>query len=281
MPESIPLSPAAVADLPHPDDGTNEIAPDLAYRRLAMVNVVFFGLPGCGDDNWVLIDTGVVGMSKRIKAAAKERFGGSGKPAAIILTHGHSDHVGSAEKLLEDWNVPVYSHPKERPFLDGNESYPEPDTSVGGGFMPKLAALFPRGPIDIGDCLLPLPKDGSVPGMPGWRWLHTPGHSIGHVSLWREADRSLIVGDAFVTTNQESIYAIVTQAEELHGPPAFMTPDWNAAHRSVQMLAELKPEVVVAGHGKAMRGAEMRAALEALAANFLQIAVPEAYRSDV
>jgi glyoxylase-like metal-dependent hydrolase (beta-lactamase superfamily II) len=278
MPESIPLSPEAVADLPHPDDGTNEIAPDLAYRRLAMVNVVFFGLPGCGDANWILIDTGLAGMAGRIKAAGQERFGGSGKPAAIILTHGHSDHVGSAEKLLEEWNIPVYCHPQERPYLNGTQSYPPPDTSVGGGLMPKLAPLFPKGPIDIGDWLLPLPSDGSVPGMLGWRWIHTPGHSVGHVSLWREADRALIVGDAFVTTNQESIYAVVTQAEELHGPPAFMTPDWTAAHRSVETLAALKPEVVVTGHGKAMKGGEMRTALELLAAEFQRIAVPEGHR---
>ena len=63
MPESIALSAEAVADLPHPDDGTNEVAPDVAYRRLAMVNVVFFGLPGCGDGNWILIDTGLAGMA--------------------------------------------------------------------------------------------------------------------------------------------------------------------------------------------------------------------------
>lgn len=117
--------------------------------------------------------------------------------------------------------------------------------------------------------------------MPGWRWLLTPGHSVGHVSLWREADRSLIVGDAFVTTNQESVYAVITQAEELHGPPAFMTPDWPAAERSVQSLAELKPELVVTGHGKAMRGAEMRAALETLAINFQKIAVPATQRTGI
>ena len=40
--------------------------------------------------------------------------------------------------------------------------------------------------------------------MPGWRWVHTPGHTAGHVSLFRDADRTLIAGDAFVTTKQES-----------------------------------------------------------------------------
>ena len=141
--------------------------------------------------------------------------------------------------------------------------------------MPLLAPLFPSGPIDISRSLAPLPSDGSVPGMPGWRWLHTPGHSVGHISLWRQTDRVLIVGDAFVTTNQESVYAIATQAEELHGPPAFLTADWESARRSVQDLAALEPEVIVTGHGRAMRGAEMRAALKKLARDFDAIAVPE------
>jgi len=48
MSEQIPLTSDAVADLPHPDDGTREISADLAYKRLAIVNVVFSGAPQCG-----------------------------------------------------------------------------------------------------------------------------------------------------------------------------------------------------------------------------------------
>jgi hypothetical protein len=47
--KQISLSPETIVDLPHPDDGTHVIAPDLAYRRLALVNVVFLGRPGAGD----------------------------------------------------------------------------------------------------------------------------------------------------------------------------------------------------------------------------------------
>ena len=114
-----------------------------------------------------------------------------------------------------------------------------------------------------------------VPNMPGWRWLHTPGHSVGHVSLWRESDRILIAGDAVVTTAPESVYATITQAPEMHGPPRYYTVDWNAARASVEALAKLEPEILVAGHGRAMQGAEMRAALHALARDFDRVAVPE------
>ena len=258
----------------HPDDGTTEIAPDLAYRRLALVNVVFYGQPQCGDRGWVLIDTGIPGMTGRIESAARERFGEDARPAAIVLTHGHFDHVGCLEKLAEKWDAPIYAHSLERPYLDGSTEYPPPDTSVGGGIMPLLAPLFPRSPIDVSARLRDLPEDGSVPGMPDWRWLHTPGHTPGHVSLWRERDRALIVGDAFITTVQESAYAIAVQKPEMHGPPKYFTPDWPAARASVEHLAVLAPALVVTGHGRAMQGAEMGAALQKLARDFDRIAIP-------
>ena len=118
------------------------------------------------------------------------------------------------------------------------------------------------------------PDDSTVPGMPGWRWIHTPGHSVGHVSLWREADRTLIAGDAFITTAQESAYAVTVQEPELHGPPMYFTPDFQKAAASVRTLAELEPEIVVSGHGHAMRGPAMRTALHRLATDFERVAVP-------
>ena len=158
--------------------------------------------------------------------------------------------------------------------LNGQSAYPKPDTGVGGGIMSRLAALFPRGPLDVSDWLRPLPADGSVPSMPGWCWIHTPGHAVGHVSLWREADRTLIAGDAFITTAQESAYAVAMQEPELHGPPMYFTADFQLAAVSVRQLAALEPETVVCGHGHAMRGPAMRAALHQLAANFERVAVP-------
>ncbi len=143
------------------------------------------------------------------------------------------------EDLASEWDVPVYAHPLEHPYLDGTASYPPPDPSVGGGLMLLTSPLFPRGPVNVAARFRPLPPDGSVPGMPTWRWIHTPGHAPGHVSLWREADRTLIAGDAFVTTRQESVYAALTQ--ELHGPPMYYTSDWEKARESLRRLAPLEP----------------------------------------
>jgi glyoxylase-like metal-dependent hydrolase (beta-lactamase superfamily II) len=279
MEQQIPISPDARADDPQADDarhdGTHEVAPDLAYQRLAIVNIAFYGRPGAGDRRWVLVDAGLPGTAGQIKKAAAERFGPDARPAAIIMTHGHFDHNGALKELAEQWDAPVYAHELEQPYLDGRAAYPPPDPTVGGGLMALLSPLYPRGPVDIGARLQTLPADGSVPHMPGWRWIHTPGHAPGHISLWREADRTLVVGDAFITTAQESAYAAATQRPEMHGPPMYFTPDWASAKTSVERLAALEPEIAVTGHGRAMRGAEMRAALHALARDFDRVAVPD------
>jgi glyoxylase-like metal-dependent hydrolase (beta-lactamase superfamily II) len=133
--------------------------------------------------------------------------------------------------------------------------------------MALLSRLYPRGPIDLGSRVRALTA-GEVPGLPGWRWIHTPGHTAGHVSLFRDRDRTLIAGDALTTTKQESMLAVVTQRLELHGPPAYYTQDWTATRESVRRLAALEPELLVTGHGEPFGGNPMRRELHELAAHF-------------
>lgn len=255
-------------------------APDLAYRRFSIVNAIFYGAPAQGP-HWVLIDTGLPTSANAIIESAAHRFGRDMRPLAIVVTHGHFDHAGSLETLVRRWDVPVYAHPLEFPYLNGQASYPPADPLVGGGAMALLSPLFPRSPIDISPWLKALPPDQTVPGMPGWRWLHTPGHAPGHISLWRESDRTLIAGDAIITTGQESIYEVITQKPEMHGPPRYLTPDWVEAERSVALLAALEPDLVITGHGRPVKGPHMRAQLHRLAKDFRSIAVPEGPHYDL
>ncbi|HEY8579290.1 MAG TPA: hypothetical protein VIL72_05345, partial [Beijerinckiaceae bacterium] len=85
MSQQIPLSPEASAIDPLidalRDDHTHEIAPRLAYRRLAIVNVAFVGEPGAGDRKWALVDAGLMGSASFIRAAAEARFGARARPA--------------------------------------------------------------------------------------------------------------------------------------------------------------------------------------------------------
>ena len=282
MAQQIPVSPEAVADEGTEPGGAHPVAPDLAYLRLAIVNVVLVGPPDAGDRGWVLVDAGLIGTKALIRRAAARRFGEGARPRAIVMTHGHFDHVGALEDLAAEWDAPVYAHELELPYLDGRAAYPPADPGVAGGLMAKLSSLFPTSPVDVGPRLRVLPADGSVTPMPGWRWIHTPGHSVGHVSLWRESDRTLIAGDAFVTTAQESVYAAITQEPELHGPPRYFTPDWGAARASVEDLAGREPELAITGHGRPLRGPALRDGLHALARDFNRVAVPDQgrYRDD-
>jgi glyoxylase-like metal-dependent hydrolase (beta-lactamase superfamily II) len=191
-----------------------------------------------------------------------------------VLTHGHFDHVGAVRELSRRWDVPVYAHELELPYLTGRSAYPPPDPSVGGGAMATLSRFYPRKPINLGDRVQELPADGGVAGLTGWRWIHTPGHSPGHVSLFRDSDRVLVAGDAFVTVKQESMLAVLSQRPEIHGPPMYYTPDWEEARGSVERLAALDPDVAATGHGVPMRGERLARELRALADDFGRLAVP-------
>lgn len=248
----------------------DEVAGDLARMRYLFVNLYMLGTA----DNWVLIDAGLQGCADDIVRMAEERFGKGATPKAYVMTHGHFDHVGAFPELFETWDVPIYAHGDEMPMLTGGRDYPEPDPTVGKGVMALLSFAYPNRANDYGDRVQPLPDDGSVPFVPGWRWIHTPGHSAGHTSFFRESNRLLIAGDAFVTTKQESLYEVMTQKQEVHGPPAYFTPDWNAAHRSVERLAALNPEIAATGHGTPMRSEALRTGLQNLLVHFDEIALP-------
>lgn len=248
------------------------IAAGVCGLRITFVNV--FGVMR-GDGSWVLIDAAVPFSAGMIKSWAEKNFGRP--PRAIILTHGHFDHVGAAKDLAEEWNVPVYAHCFEFPYLTGIQEYAPPNAGAGGGMMSLMSPMLPRGPIDLTGRLHALPEDGGeFAEMLGWRVIHTPGHTPGHVSLWREKDGVLLVGDAFCTTKPESFFeASIAQKPELHGPPAYFTPDMDAAKASVEMLAELPVKVVAPGHGKPLRGENVARDLKELAMRFEAIAVPE------
>lgn len=263
--DAIPLPSYEMVPLDH-------IAPGVAGVRILFVNVFAISSP----TGWTLIDAGLALSGSKIKSFAEDHFGKGTRPQAIVLTHGHFDHVGAIEDLLGDWNVPVYAHSAEMPFLTGGAKYPPPDPSVGGGIMAVLSPLYPRtSTVNLAGHVQALPADGSVPTLPGWRYLHTPGHAPGHISLFREEDKVLLPGDAFTSTKQESFLAIAQQKPELHGPPSYYTPDWDSARASVRQLANLRPLTVAPSHGQPMSGDLVAGQLEQLAVDFDRIAVPE------
>jgi glyoxylase-like metal-dependent hydrolase (beta-lactamase superfamily II) len=254
--------------------GTNTwlVAPGVWRLKDIFVNVYF--IQDREATGWVMVDAGLKTTADKAKKLVAEVFGKGSKPRAIIMTHAHFDHRGSLIELAEEWGVPVYSHHKERPYLTGQASYPPADPSVGGGMMSLLSFTYPKGPINAESYLRELPADGVIDELEDWQWIHTPGHTPGHISLFREKDGVLIAGDAFVTTMQESLLAVATQKKFVCGPPKYFTPDWGAAARSVKKLAALEPNVITTGHGHAMYGDEARKELHKLTKDFWRVAIP-------
>jgi glyoxylase-like metal-dependent hydrolase (beta-lactamase superfamily II) len=248
-----------------------EITSDILVMNFTIVNASLVGTT----DDYVLVDTGLENSDKFILQCIENKFGKNSKPKAIILTHGHFDHVGSVIKLSQLWNVPVYIHQLEMPYVTGKKDYPVGDPTVDEGMVAKLSPTFPHTSIDIAAKAASLPDDGSVPGMPEWKWIHTPGHTEGHISLFREKDRVLIAADAFSTTKQESLMSVLTHNEQISGPPKYLTTDWTAAENSVRILRDLKPSLAIPSHGEPMKGEELTKHLDMLVNNFNEIAVPD------
>src|SRR4051812_24692472 len=94
------------------------VAPDVIGLRTGIVNVYFVGLRNT--DRWVLVDTGLPGWSQHIIRVARKLFRGA-PPAAIILTHGHFDHIGSLSQLQRAWPCPCYATTPELPHI--NDEY--------------------------------------------------------------------------------------------------------------------------------------------------------------
>ena len=224
-----------------------EIAQDVAVVPLTIVNAYLVGVA----QSWVLVDSGTPGNEEKIKEAAEARFGPGAKPNAIVLTHGHFDHAGSAKALAELWGVRVYAHPLELPYLTGRSAYPPLDPTAPG-FFSAISRFFPAHTADLGQHVTAIKSDEPFPGVSGWECIDTPGHTPGHLAFCRRGDGTLLAGDAVTTMNQENLIGLLTKQRELRRPPVPATTDWRQARQSVQTLAGLRPKVIAAGHGKPM-----------------------------
>src|ERR1700759_763398 len=173
----------------------DQVAPGVHGLRIIFVNV--FGVSH-RDGSWTLIDAGLPASAPFIRHWAEQTFHFA--PRAILLTHGHFDHMGAAAALATHWDVPVHAHPLEIPYLSGE--FPEPNLDKDGGIMPLLSPLYSNSNAagDLGSRLQP------VTGLLGWEVLHTPGHTPGHISLYRTGEGTLLAGDAFCTTSPGAFF---------------------------------------------------------------------------
>jgi glyoxylase-like metal-dependent hydrolase (beta-lactamase superfamily II) len=186
----------------------------------------------------VIVDAGLKGSSKKVVSGA-----GGVAPQAVVLTHAHLDHVGGAKRVCEALGIPLWAGAADAPACESGVQV-KPKSILS----PLTGALMKWEAVAVGRSL----KEGDE--VAGFRVLDTPGHSPGHISLWRESDRTLICGDVFLGMS------IVTTAPGLHDPPGMATPDPARNRESQRRLAELEPETVLFGHGPPMTGAAAKLA---------------------
>lgn len=163
---------------------------------------------------------------------------------AVVLTHGHVDHVGFAERLRAAEGSRVLVHEADGPLVAGTERTPMPR----GPLTPHLIRYILHG-VRFGGLRFPAVleaetfEDGDtldVPGRP--RVIHTPGHTKGSCSL--QSGRVLFAGDALATVD------IMTGTPGMRIAPSFVNDDSEQALRSLDRLVGLDVDTVLVGHGE-------------------------------
>ena len=186
----------------------------------------------------------------------------------MVLTHLHPDHSGATVRLAEHWEQPAYVHPEELPLAAGYQ--PAYAIPLDRWLVPLIRRLPKRTQAkiaagsDLTAVVQAFDPQTAIPGLVDWEAIHTPGHTPGHISLYRRSDGVLITGDAVITVDLNSLLGILTSRQGVFGPPRYSTWDWAAAQRSIAALAALEPRLLATGHGP-VRVDETAPALQALA----------------
>ncbi len=211
-------------------DSFQQVAPD--FYRLSLRGEDFLNVYLLGD---VLVDAGGRAMAGALLRALAGRA-----LRAHAITHGHFDHQGGSHAVCSRLGVELWCGEGDREGIASGriDRLMQPRPLLRG--LSRLLA----GP---GPPVARVLRDGDEVGA-GFVALETPGHTPGSLSLWREADRVLVLGDAAWALNP------FTNRRGLREPIQSFSFDPAQNRASLRRLAALEPELVCFGHGPASKG---------------------------
>jgi hydroxyacylglutathione hydrolase len=206
-----------------------QLAPDVHLLRGFPPNAINVYLVG-----EVLIDAATRQGEKRIMRQIAGHT-----VTAHALTHAHPDHQGASHAICERLEIPLWCGVGDVPAMETPGAI---KNTQAPGWLNRMQERYWTGPAHPVARAL---KEGDE--VAGFTVLETPGHSRGHVTYWREADRVLILGDVLNNVN------VKTGVPGLHEPPRIFTPDPERNRQSIRRLAALRPSLVCFGHGAPLR----------------------------
>ncbi|ANI37797.1 MBL fold metallo-hydrolase [Mycolicibacterium vaccae] len=210
----------------------------------------------------LLIDAGYPGHRDEVVGSVRELGFRPEDVRAILLTHAHIDHFGSAIWFAREHGTPVYCHRDEvghsrREYLEQASPLAVAAQAWRPRWLKWTVALIGKGGLDhTGIPTTAALTDEIAAGLPGTpRCVPTPGHTGGHCSYL--VDGVLVSGDALVTGHPVSTR---------RGPqllPSVFNHDEDACRRSLDALGTVDAEVMLPGHGPVWRGSLRDAANQA------------------
>ncbi|MCX3290696.1 MBL fold metallo-hydrolase [Streptomyces sp. NEAU-H22] len=206
-------------------------------------------------DALTLVDTGYPGDREQLLASLAQVGSSPEAVAAVLITHAHNDHLGSAEYLRATYGTPVLLHEAEVPHARREFLHQVSiGTVLGNGWRPGVLPWAVHALRSGGTAPVPVtapqafPTAGALdlPGRPVP--VHTPGHTDGHCAYHLPGTGVLISGDALVSGHPTSRF---------EGPqllPDMFHRERPRALASLDVLAELEGELLLPGHGPVHRG---------------------------